>query len=336
MKFGTLKVGDKVTLAIDASRRRLVERNHSATHLLHKALGDVLGAHVDQKGSYVDENYLRFDFGFNRKLSAEELRQIEEEVNAKIAEAIPEVTEVLPIEEAKKRGAEMEFAEKYGAQVRVVEFGDFSREFCGGTHVKNSSDIGVFALVEEGAIASGVRRLVGVTSLGAYRYLANRAHLLSEGEALLGAGDIDVLSHIKKTIEDKDVAIKASEQSKAKLAEIEAKALANNAHMVGKIAVSALLKEGASRQDLLTLGDSLKAKGPDYVIILLGGIEGARPLVAFLGGEALKKAKAGDLVKELGHVLNGSGGGKPEMASGQVKTSKGFEEAVKSIEGKLA
>ena len=202
--------------------------------------------------------------------------------------------------------------------------------------MKNSSDIGVFALVEEGAIASGVRRLVGVTSLGAYRYLANRAHLLSEGEALLGAGDIDVLSHIKRTIEDKDMAIKASEQSKAKLAEIEAKALANNAHMIGKIAVSALLKEGASRQDLLTLGDSLKAKGPDYVIILLGGIEGARPLVAFLGGEALKKAKAGDLVKELGHVLNGSGGGKPEMASGQVKTSKGFEEAVKSIEGKLA
>jgi len=336
VKFGTLKVGDKVTLSIDSARRRLIERNHSATHLLHKALGDVLGTHVDQKGSYVDENYLRFDFAFNRKLSAEELRQIEEEVNAKIAEAIPEVTEVLPIEEAKKRGAEMEFAEKYGANVRVVEFADFSREFCGGTHVKNSSDIGVFALVEEGAIASGVRRLVGVTSLGAYRYLANRAHLLSEGEALLGAGDIDVLSHIKRTIEDKDMAIKASEQSKAKLAEIEAKALANNAHMIGKIAVSALLKEGASRQDLLTLGDSLKAKGPDYVIILLGGIEGARPLVAFLGGEALKKAKAGDIVKELGHVLNGSGGGKPEMASGQVKTSKGFEEAVKSIEGKLA
>jgi alanyl-tRNA synthetase len=336
VKFGTLKVGDKVTLSIDASRRRLIERNHSATHLLHKALCDVLKSHVDQKGSYVDENYLRFDFSASRKLSAEELQEIEEEVNGKIAEAIPEVTEVLPIEEAKKRGAEMEFSEKYGSEVRVVEFGEYSREFCGGTHVKNSSDIGVFALVEEGAIASGVRRLVGVTSLGAYRHLANRSHLLNEGEALLGAGDVDVLSHIKNALAAKDEAEKEAAHEKAKLAEIEAKSLSSNAHKIGTIAVSALVKEGASRQDLLTLGDSLKAKSADYAIILLGGVEGARPLVVFLGGAALKKAKAGDLIKELGHTLNGSGGGKPEMASGQVKTSKGFEDAVKSLEGKLA
>jgi alanyl-tRNA synthetase len=335
VKFGTLKVGDKVTLTIDVLRRRLIERNHSATHLLHKALCDVLGGHVDQKGSYVDESYLRFDFAFNRKLSAEELRSIEEEVNKKIAEAIPEVTEVLPIEEAKKRGAEMEFAEKYGSTVRVVEFGDYSREFCGGTHVKNSSDIGVFALVEEGAIASGVRRLVGVSSLGGYSYLANRAHLLEEGEALLGATDIDVLSHVKHLSEESENLRKSLTQEKAKMAEIEAKSLSNSAKDINGIAFSALLKEGASRQDLLTLGDSLKAKSPDYAIILLGGIEGARPLVAFLGGKALQKAKAGDILKELAHKLNGSGGGKAEMASGQVKTSQGFEDAVKLVEGLL-
>jgi alanyl-tRNA synthetase len=336
VKFGTLKVGDKVTLTIDAAKRRLVERNHSATHLLHKALCDVLKSHVDQKGSYVDENYLRFDFSASRKLTGQELQAIEEEVNAKIALAIPEKTEVLPIEEAKKLGAEMEFAEKYGATVRVVEFGDYSREFCGGTHVKNSSDIGVFALVEEGAIASGVRRLVGVTSSGAYRYFANRSHLLNESEALLGAGDVDVLAHVKNTLNDEESLKKELSQEKAKLAEIEAKSLSNQAHKVGDIAVSVLLKEGASRQDLLTLGDSLKAKSSDYVIVLLGGVEGARPLVSFVGGKALAKVKAGDLVKELAHLLNGSGGGKPEMASGQVKTSQGFDGAVKSIEGKLA
>jgi alanyl-tRNA synthetase len=336
VKFGTLKVGDKVTLSIDVSRRRLIERNHSATHLLHKALCDVLGSHVDQKGSYVDENYLRFDFSSSRKLTAEELRSIEEEVNAKIAEAIPEKTEILPIEEAKKLGAEMEFSEKYGANVRVVEFGDYSKEFCGGTHVHNSSDIGVFALVEEGAVASGIRRIQGTTSAGAYKYLANRTRLLNESEALLSAADIDVLSHVKNTLEEKSLLEKSLAQEKAKLAEIEAKSLANDAKVVNGIALSVLLKEGASRQDLLTLGDSLKAKSADYVIVLLGGKEGARPLVSFVGGKALSKVKAGDLVKELAHLLNGSGGGKAEMASGQVKTSQGFLDAVKSLEEKLA
>jgi len=336
VKFGSLKVGDKVTLSIDASKRRLIERNHSATHLLHKALCDVLKSHVDQKGSYVDENYLRFDFSSNRKLTGQELQAIEEEVNAQIASAIPEKTEVLPIEEAKKLGAEMEFAEKYGATVRVVEFGDYSREFCGGTHVKNSSDIGVFALIEEGAIASGIRRLVGVTSAGAYRYFANRSHLLSESEALLGAGDVDVLAHVKNALADEESLKKDLSQEKAKLAEIEAKSLSSQAHKIGDISLSVLLKEGASRQDLLTLGDSLKAKSKDYVIVLLGGVEGARPLVCFVGGKALDKVKAGDLVKELAHLLNGSGGGKAEMASGQVKTSQGFDGAVKLSEDKLA
>ena len=336
VRFGTLKVGDEVTLSIDVSKRRLIERNHSATHLLHKALGDVLQSHVDQKGSYVDDAYLRFDFGFTRKLTGQELQAIEEEVNRKIAEAIPEKTEVLPIEEAKKRGAEMEFAEKYGATVRVVEFADYSREFCGGTHVKNSSDIGVFAIVEEGAIASGVRRLVGVTSLGAYRYLVNRSHLLSEGETLLGAGDVDVLAHIKNGQTENEALRKDLAQAKGKLAESEAKSLAKDAKDIGGIALSVLLKEGASREDLLTLGDSLKAKSSDYVIVLLGGNEGARPLISFVGGKALGKVKAGDLVKEFGHLLNGSGGGRPEMASGQVKTSKGFDGALKLLEDKLA
>ena len=191
-------------------------------------------------------------------------------------------------------------------------------------------------MVEEGAVASGIRRIQGVTSAGAYKYLANRARLLNESEALLSAGDIDVLSHVKNALEEKSLLEKNLAQEKAKLAEIEAKSLANNAQLVDGVSVSVLLKEGASRQDLLTLGDSLKAKSADYVIVLLGGKDGARPLVSFVGGKALAKVKAGDLVKDLAHTLNGSGGGKAEMASGQVKTSNGYLDAVKSITEKLA
>lgn len=336
VKFGTLKVGDKVHLRIDSFRRRLIERNHSATHLLHAALCEVLKEHIDQKGSFVDDNYLRFDFAFSRKLSDEELRLVEEEVNDKIAEGISEITEVLPLEEAKKRGAEMEFSEKYGEKVRVVEFGGFSKEFCGGTHVKNTSDIGIFAIQEEGAVASGVRRIQAVTSLGAYQHLSNRSRLLSEGETLLGASDVDVLFHIKGSIDQADALRKELAQSKDKLASIDAKSLSSGKESVGKIDLFFAYKDGASREDLLKLGDSIKSNREDYVIALLGGVEDKRPLVCFVGGEALSKIKAGDIVKEMAKTLLGGGGGRPEMATGQLQKRAGFEELVASyVKGKL-
>jgi alanyl-tRNA synthetase len=334
VKYGSLKIGDVVTLTIDTLRRRLIERNHSATHLLHKALGEVLAEHVDQKGSFVNEDYLRFDFAFNRKLTPEELHEIELKVNEKIAESIKETTEVLPIEEAKKRGAEMEFAEKYGASVRVVEFGDYSREFCGGTHVKNSSDIGIFAITEEGAIASGIRRLSGVTSLGAYKYLKNRTAILDEAEGLLGASDIDGLSHIKSLKEEAASLKKDLSESKAKLAALDAKALSGE--KIGNVDVFVELKEKASREDLLKLADSLKSNRSSYVIALLGGAEGARPIAVFVGGDALKKVQAGAVVKELASKLLGGGGGKPEMATGSLKKSEGFKELTLAyLKGKL-
>lgn len=334
VKFGSLKVGDVVSLAIDSKRRHLIERNHSATHLLHAALGHVLGTHVDQKGSFVNEDYLRFDFAFSRKLSAEELKEIEEEVNGKIADAIPEVTEVLPIEEAKKKGAKMEFAEKYGESVRVVEFGDYSKEFCGGTHVHNSSDIGVFVIEEEGAVASGVRRLTATTSLGAYDYMANRLSRFEEAEALFGATDVDVLSHLKSTLEEKETLKKELSALKDKMASLDAKSLEGE-NMNG-ILVYVADKEGASKDDLLKLGDSLKSKGPDYAIALLGGKEGGHSIVIFIGGKALQKVKAGDVVKELAKKHLGGGGGKPEMASGQFQKGEDFVADAKALlKGKL-
>ena len=331
MKYGTIKEGDKVNIVLDKRRRHLIERNHSATHLLHSALGNILGEHVDQRGSFVNEEYLRFDYSAPKKMSEEDLLALEKEVNAKIEEGIEEVTEVLPIEEAKKKGAEMEFAEKYGDTVRVVEFGEYSKEFCGGTHVKNTSEIGLFLVKSDEAISSGVRRIEAITSVGAYNYLNNRLMLLDENEKRLGANDADFSRHIKGLLADKDALRKENDQLKAKIAALEAKEMEKNVDSVNGIAFIKEIKEGASRDDLLTLADTLKANKKDYVLVLLGGKEGARPLVAMVGGEALKKAKAGDIVKEMAKRLGGGGGGRPEMATGQVKSSNGFKEAVESL-----
>jgi alanyl-tRNA synthetase len=331
VKYGTLKAGDVVTLSINTENRRLTERNHSATHLVHAALGHVLGEHVNQMGSFVDPDYLRFDFAFSRKLSKDELSSLEKEVNEEIAKAIPEKTEVLPIEEAKKVGAEMEFAEKYGSTVRVVTFGDYSKEFCGGTHVRNSSDIGVFYLVSEEAIASGVRRIVAVTSLGAYKWSANKAALLSEAEGRLASTDIDFLSHIDQAKKEVTALAKENESLKGKLASLEAKKLAQSAEKIGSFDFIYNVKEGATRDDLLTLADTLKSGHKDYVLVLLGGEKGKRPIVVMAGGAALTKVKAGDVLKTLAKRLGGGGGGKPEMASGQLVASEGLEEAIASL-----
>ena len=331
MKYGTIKEGDEVKIVLDKDRRHLIERNHSATHLLHSALGNVLGEHVDQRGSFVNEEYLRFDYSAPKKMSDEDILALQREVNAKIEEGIEEVTEVLPIEEAKKKGAEMEFAEKYGDTVRVVEFGEYSKEFCGGTHVKNTSEIGLFLIKSDEAISSGVRRIEAITSLGAYSYLNNRLMLLDENEKRLGANDADFSRHIKTLMADKETLRKQNDQLKAKIAALEAKEMEKNVDSVNGIAFIKEVKEGASRDDLLTLADTLKANKKDYVLVLLGGKEGARPLVAMVGGEALKKTKAGDIVKAMAKRLGGGGGGRPEMATGQVKTSDGFIEAVESL-----
>jgi alanyl-tRNA synthetase len=335
VRYGTLKVGDKVTLSIDRGARRLTERNHSATHLLHAALGRVLGEHVDQMGSYVDPDRLRFDFRFSRKLTKEELSALEKEVNEKIAEAIPERTDVLPIEEARKLGAEMEFAEKYGSTVRVVSFGDYSKEFCGGTHVTNSGDIGIFLITSEEAIASGVRRIEALTSLGAYRYARNRQALLEEGESRLVSTDVDFLPRLEAEGKELAQAKEDIESLKGRLAALDARKLAQSAERIGAFDFLYCLKEGASRSDLLRLADTLKAGRKDYVLVLLGGQTGRRPLVAMVGGEGLRKANAGDIVRTLAKNLGGGGGGRPEMASGQLVAREGLEAAVGALKESL-
>ncbi len=333
-RFGTIKEGDELLLSIDKEARRLIERNHSATHLLHSALSNVLLRHVEQKGSYVDKDYLRFDYDADRKLSEEEIKKIEDEVNHYIEIGIEEKTLILPIEEAQKLGAEMEFADKYGKTVRVVTFSDYSKEFCGGTHVKNTSEIGLFVIASDEAISSGIRRIEAYTSLGAISYFRKKADILAEALKVYDVNEASFLSRLKKESEEKKALSRDNVALKGKIAALEAKDVASSP-LINGIRFLSLVKEGASKDDLLTLSDTIKSKDKDYFLILLGGKEGARPLVVMIGGETLKKAKAGDIVKKFAKALGGGGGGRPEMATGQVKSSNGFSSIVDEIKASL-
>ncbi len=333
LQYGKISVGDELTLTLDSERRKLIERNHSATHLMHSAISNVLGKHTKQMGSFVNEEYLRFDYETDHKLSNEEIKAIENEVNAKISEGIEETTEVLPIEEAKKLGAEMEFSEKYGNTVRVVEFGDYSKEFCGGTHVKNTSEIGLFVIQSDDAVSSGTRRIQALTSLGAISYLSKRRLVLNNAEAILNVNDTEITNRLNSMIEEQSSLKKELAEAKEKLASLEAKTI--SFEEINGISFLALLKNGSERQELMTLGDSLKTNKKDYAIILVGGEEGARPIAVFLGGKTLTRFKAGEILKKISAVLGGSGGGRPDMASGQVKTSAGFDAIIEDIKKSL-
>ncbi|MBQ9457302.1 MAG: alanine--tRNA ligase [Bacilli bacterium] len=328
LAYGTIRKGDEFTLQVDAKKRRLTARNHSATHLLHAAIGEVLGHHVDQKGSFVNEEYLRFDYEAEPRPSQEQLQAIEKMVNAKIEEAIEEKTLVLPIEEAAKLGAEMEFSEKYGDLVRVVTFGDFSKEFCGGTHVANSSDIGIFVLTSDSAVSSGVRRIEGRTSLGAYQYLARKREALDQlGETLGNPGDALIIKKVDGLREELNAANKEIDRLKAKLASSLASSLTSEFEEIDGVHFFATQIEGG-REEAGKLGDSMKTKFADYLIFIAAKGEKGIALSAFAGGKG-ERLGAGSAMKLVGPLYQGNGGGKPSFASGSGKALADIE-AVKS------
>ena len=326
LQFGHLSVGEEVELALDSKRRHLIERNHSATHLLHAAISEILGKHVEQKGSYCDENYLRFDFTSMDKLSSEDLNKIEALVNEKIAESIPEETKILPVDEAKNLGAEMEFSEKYGSVVRVVCFEDFSKEFCGGTHVKNTSEIGLFVLESESSVSAGTRRIQARTSLGAYQYLRRKSEVLASIESETLSKDDTVLESVKKLEGHIDELQTELNQLKDKMSSSEANELQKQFEEIDGIHFLAWKGEG-ERGDIMKLGDSLKSIYSDYVLFLCGKGSKGYSLVVFAGGKGAQIG-AGKIMKEIAPILGGNGGGKPEMASGSAKNLDGFEAAI--------
>lgn len=331
--FGEVKVGDEVVAKIDEFRRALIARNHSSVHLLQQALTEVLGDHIAQHGSYVNDEYSHFDFNHFQKMSPEQIAEVERKVNQYIAQAIQEETFVLPIEEAKKMGAKALFDDKYGDTVRVVTFGEVSKEFCGGTHVTNTSDIGVFVIEYEESVAAGIRRIQARTSFGAYELLKKRENILNQARDLLGIGSInDVPNKLKALQNEKDAYRKEVDTLKQKLANATSGNLANEfKEQDGLLVLFKYLKD-QKRDSLLKIVDSLKANKDNYLIALVGEENGGYPVVVAAGKAANDKGYlAGKLVKDIASLLGGSGGGRPDLASGAGRDIAKIEEAKKLI-----
>ncbi len=331
--YGEIKVGDKVTASIDALRRSKIMRNHSSVHLLQKALTEVLGDHIAQHGSYVNDEYSHFDFNHFAKMTPEQLNEVERKVNEYIAMGIDCETKVLPIAEAQKLGAKALFNDKYGDTVRVVCFGDVSKEFCGGTHVSNSSDIGMFVIEYEESVAAGIRRIQARTSYGAYELIKRRENILNRVRDSLGSSSYeDVNQRLSSLINEKDNLRKTNESLNDKLAFLNAGSLKDKYEEVNGLSVLIDYQKGQGRNDLLSLIDNLKQAKENYLIVLFGEENGGVPVVVSCSKAAIEKGyKAGQIVKLAASTLLGGGGGRDEMASGSGRDISKLDLAIKAV-----
>ena len=314
---GALSLGDSLLAQVDASVRQATALNHSATHLLHAALRKVLGEHVQQKGSLVDSQRLRFDFCHFEAIKPEQLKQIESLVNAQIRGNTPVVTEETDIETAKRKGAMALFGEKYGDEVRVLSMGDgFSVELCGGTHASRTGDIGVFKIVSESGVAAGVRRVEGVSGAAALDWLNAADEQLREAAALVKGSRDNVLDKLSAVLERNRQLEKELEQAKAKAASAAGNDLAGSALDIKGVKVLATRVDGLDGKALLAMVDQLKNKLGDAVI-LLGGVQDDKVvLVAGVTQSLTARLRAGDLMRQAAALVGGKGGGRPDMAQG--------------------
>ena len=313
---GSIRAGDVLDARIDAARRQAIVLNHSATHLLHAVLREVLGTHVTQKGSLVAPDRLRFDFSHFQPIPREQLDEIEQRVNARIRGNAEAEIHHMGMDEALEFGAMALFGEKYGDEVRVLRMGEFSTELCGGTHVHSTGDIGLFKIVSEGGVAAGIRRIEAVTGQGALDYLAHEARQLDAVSELLGGSRGDVVEKLRQLFERQKKTEKELESLKARAAAGVAADLAASATRVGDIRVVAARLENMDARALRESVDSLKQKLPDAVIILASGDGAKAALVAGVQGRALDKVKAGDVVAFVAARIGGKGGGRADMAQG--------------------
>ena len=317
---GVLKVGDTVTAAIDVERRQAIRRAHSATHLLDAALKKVLGDHVHQAGSLVEPDRIRFDFTHFEGITAEELAQVDKLVNDAILNGYPVITEVLPIEEAKQKGAVAMFGEKYGDVVRVVEMGDFSMEFCGGTHLDNTAKVGTFRIKSEGSVASGVRRIEATVGKLTLEAMNHNQQLIFQAAQILKTNPADLVAKLEQQVADLKAARQAIEQYKSKEAAGEADRILFGAHDVGPLKVITATVPDTDGNRLRQMGDAIKDKAANVVAVLAAVNGGKITFVAACGKEAVGLGiKAGDIIKQVSAIAGGSGGGKPDSAMGGGK-----------------
>jgi len=312
LKQGTLKLGDTVAARVDGMRRARTMRNHSATHLMHKALREVLGDHVQQKGSLVDPDKTRFDFAHGGPMSAAQIRAVEDKVNAEILQNQATQARVLPIEEAKKTGAMMLFGEKYGDEVRVLDIGT-SRELCGGTHVARTGDIGPFKIVMEGGVAAGIRRVEAITGDNALAWLQNLDSQVREAAAALKTQPAELSQKISQIQDQVKSLEKELSQLKGKMAASQGDDLAGQAVELGTIKVLSAQIEGDA-QTLRETADKLRDRLKSCVIVLGSATGDKASLVAMVSSDLTGRIKAGELVNHVAGQVGGKGGGRPDMA----------------------
>ena len=335
---GSLKVGDAVTAAIDVDRRKAIMRAHTATHLLDKVLRTVLGDHVHQAGSLVEPDRLRFDFTHFSALTAEELSKVSAMVNEAVLEGYDVVTEELPIEEAKKKGAIALFGEKYGEVVRVVDMGEgYSVEFCGGTHLSNTAKVGVFHVVSEFSVASGVRRIEATTGKLSLDIMNKNQEMLFEAAAVLKAKPGELREKAKAMMAEAKKLHQEIEKFKAEASVGEARQFLMSAKNVGELKVLTALREDLDAATMRQMGDFLKDKEPNVVGVLASTSGEKISFLAICGKNAIAKGvKAGDLVKNVCAICGGKGGGKPDSAMGGGKDKLKIDDALASVDDYVA
>ena len=332
MTKGMIRVGDQVTLHVDEAERSATCKNHSATHLLQKALKTVLGNHVEQKGSLVTPDRLRFDFAHFQPMTAEEIAQAEELVNKEISAALPVTTQVMSLEEAKKSGAMALFDEKYSENVRVVSMGDFSRELCGGTHVANTGVITAFKIVSESGIAAGVRRIEALTGEGVFAYYREQEAVLAEAAKLLKASPASVPEKIGHLLAEVKALQSENESLKSKAAKDALGDVMDQIKEVKGVKVLAARVDGVDMNGLRDLGDQLKEKLGEGVVVLASAADGKVSLMATATDGAMKAgAHAGNLIKAIAVCVGGGGGGRPNMAQAGGKNPAGIDEALAKV-----
>lgn len=327
---GSILKGDEVKLSVSKERRMAISRNHSATHLLHRALKDVLGVHVAQAGSLVDDKHLRFDFSHFEAMTTEELKQVELNVNKAILEAMPIEIKELPIDEAKKLGAEAQFGEKYGDVVRVVCMGDYSMEFCGGTHLTNTAQAGMFKLLSESGVAAGTRRIEAITGLEVLSFVNEKEETLETVAGILKGNVSEIESKARTVMNELKNSEKTVSELKAQMAGSMVDDVISKAVVVDGIKVIAAKLDNMAMDELVMATDKIKDKcGNGVVSVLASEKDGKISFIASCDKESLTKGiHAGKIIKEVTAVAGGNGGGKPDMAKGAGKDLSKVNDAV--------
>ncbi len=326
---GMFKTGDIVTLKVNEEGRSATCKNHSATHLLQKALRETLGNHVEQAGSFVNGDRLRFDFSHFSAMTAEELSKTEQMVNEKIAQALPVKTKVMTLEEAKKTGAMALFGEKYGESVRVVQMGDFSTELCGGTHVENTASIMLFKIISESGVAAGVRRIEALTGSGVLKYYAEMEETMRKAAAIVKSTPAELTGKLTHLMAEIKALQSENESLKSRAAKDALGNVMDQIKEINGVKLLAAKAPGVDMNGLRDLGDQLKAKIGEGVIVLISDKDGKVNMVSMATHQAQEKgAHAGNLIKGIAGLVGGGGGGRPNMAQAGGKNPAGIDEAL--------